>query len=201
MASTIDVYSFMKDTFGIEVIGQGKNGTYDTVHLYIESTDDDVRVEELIGRKAEIADWYKIFKITIDEVKDAIIVYNNNVISSDRIKFEDIQKAVKKEIGIDLTAFILAQNGNLSFDYDVYTGVYMTFLGDLIFSYAPIEEEDLSGWQISDTDGELYHYDNWENKSDKEIADSIKQFENLVKKYTNDHYKEIIDDFHKHVEV
>jgi len=29
MASTIDVYSFMKDTFGIEVIGQGKNGTYD----------------------------------------------------------------------------------------------------------------------------------------------------------------------------
>lgn len=201
MASTIDVYSFMKDTFGIEVIGQGKNGTYDTVHLYIESTDDDVRVEELIGRKAEIADWYKIFKLTIDEVKDAIIVYNNNVISSDRIKFEDIQKAVKKEIGIDLTAFILAQNGNLLFDYDGYTGVYMAFLGDLIFSYAPIEEEDLSGWQISDTNGELYHYDSWENKSDKEIADSVKQFEKLVKKYTNDHYKEIIDDFHKHAEV
>ena len=70
MASTIDVYSFMKDTFGIEVIGQGKNGTYDTVHLYIDDNDD-IRVEELIGRKAEIADWYKIFKLTIDEVKDA----------------------------------------------------------------------------------------------------------------------------------
>lgn len=200
MASTIDVYSFMKDTFGIEVIGQGKNGTYDTVHLYIDEHDD-VRVEELIGRKAEIADWYKIFKLTIGEFKDAIIVYNNNVISSDRIKFEDIQKAVKKEIGIDLTAFILAQNGDLSFDFDGYAGVYMAFLGDLIFSYAPIEEEDLSGWQISNPDGELYHYDNWENKSDKEIVDSVKQFENLVKKYTNDHYKEIIDDFHKHAEV
>lgn len=202
MTSEFNISSY-KDTFDCEIVGYGKNGTYDTVHMYINPSEKDnsIMVDELIGRKAETADWYKLFDFSEDGLLEAIKVYNSYVVSSDRINIEIIEKEVFKEVKIKLMDVLYGTSRELKFDFDEYTGVYMAFLGDLIFSYAPIEEEDLSGWQISDTDGELYHYDSWENKSDKEIADSVKRFEKLVKKYTNDHYKEIIDDFHKHTEV
>ncbi len=103
MASEFDVYSWKKDTFGMEVSGQGKNGTYDTVHLYFEPFDIDyIKVEELIGRYAEKADWYKILELSEEGLHDAIRVYNHSVVSNDRINIFMIEEKIYKEVSMSL---------------------------------------------------------------------------------------------------
>jgi len=105
MASEFDVYSFVKGEFGVEIVGQGKNGTYDTVHLYIQPfsrNNDKLAVDEYVGRYAETPSWSKIFTLSENDLSDAIKIYNNYVVSSDRIDIHMIDKEIYKEVKMRL---------------------------------------------------------------------------------------------------
>lgn len=105
MASEFDVYSFVKGEFGVEIVGQGKNGTYDTVHLYIQPfsrNNDKLAVDEYVGRYAETPSWSKIFTLSENDLSDAIKIYNNYVVSSDRIDVRMIDKEIYKEVKMRL---------------------------------------------------------------------------------------------------
>lgn len=205
MASEFDVYSFVKGQFGVEIIGQGKNGTYDTVHLYIQpfsKNNDRLAIDEYVGRYAETPSWSKIFTLSENDLSDAIKIYNNYVVSSDRINIHMIDKEIYKEVKMRLND-VFEIKESVRFDYDEYTGIHSSVVNDYyIFSYAPIDYDDLSGWEITDVDGNLYIRESWEDMSDKEIADSISKFEKFVKKYTDDSdTKVIIKDFHEKIRM
>lgn len=105
MASEFDVYSFIKGQFGVEIVGQGKNGTYDTVHLYIQpfsKNNDKLAVDEYVGRYAETPSWSKIFALSENDLSNAIKIYNNYVVSSDRIDTNMIDKEIYKEMKMRL---------------------------------------------------------------------------------------------------
>lgn len=105
MASEFDVYSFVKGQFGVEIVGQGKNGTYDTVHLYIQpfsKNNDRLAIDEYVGRYAETPSWSKIFALSENDLSDAIKIYNNYVLSSDRIDIHMIDKEIYKEVKMRL---------------------------------------------------------------------------------------------------
>lgn len=192
----VDIYSYTNNYFSAEIVGQGLNGTYDTVHLYVESFEDNniVRVDEYIGRKAEQAYWHEEFDFSEQGLEKAIKKFNSVVTSSDRIKLDDIKKEIYKEGKFELFP-------SVEFDYDDHSGVFFAYVkgSDLSIAYAPKEEEDLSGWSIGD-DGNIIVWDSWEEKSDDEIFESIKEFEKQLKKYfDSSDVKIIMKDFHEKV--
>ena len=139
-----------------------------------------------------ISDDYNI--ISVDEFtcdsEDAFVAYDVASSESDEDGFYESKKSAKKSL-----------KESVRFDYDGYTGIHSSVVDDYyIFSYAPIDYDDLSGWEITDVNGDLYIRECWEDMSDKEIADSIGKFEKLVKKYADgSDIKVIIKDFHEKI--
>ena len=121
---------------------------------------------------------------TLEQAKDRIAEH-----SYDDVIFES-KKSVRKSL-----------KESVIFDYDGYTGIHSSVVDDYyIFSYAPTDYDDLSGWEITDINGDLYIRESWEDMSDEKIADSINKFEKLVKKYADgSDAKVIIKDFHEKI--
>ena len=76
---------------------------------------------------------------------------------------------------------------SIDVDRDPYTGCYIIDLNDdVVITFAPKENMDLSGWQINDM-GVLKEYTgDWEEASDEEIKEDINRLYKVLPKYVED---------------
>ena len=89
---------------------------------------------------------------------------------------------------VDLTEKKLKEfRSDVEVDYEPHSGVYSIELNDnWVIGFAPKENLDLSGWQITSYNGDLAEYTNdWENSSYEEIEKDINRLYKILPNYIN----------------